>query len=75
MTRTSKVRRLGVAMLNVDPTIVNVAIPSIIDDLGIELVDGSGSTPSTGRFSPRFSSRWDASATSPVGTNSSMPGW
>jgi hypothetical protein len=48
MTRTSKVRRLGVAMLNVDPTIVNVAIPSIIDDLGIELVDGSGSTPSTG---------------------------
>jgi len=48
MTRTSKVRRLGVAMLNVDPTIVNGAIPSIIDDLGIELIDGSGSTPSTG---------------------------
>jgi len=40
MTRTSKVRRLGVAMLNVDPTIVNVAIPSIIDDLGIATVSG-----------------------------------
>jgi MFS family permease len=30
---------VGVAMIIVDATIVNVAIPSIIDDLGIELVD------------------------------------
>ncbi len=46
MAQTSKVRWLalamlsvGVAMIIVDATIVNVAIPSIIDDLGIELVD------------------------------------
>ena len=46
MTTHSKVRWLGlavlsvgVAMIIVDATIVNVAIPSIIDDLGIELVD------------------------------------
>jgi EmrB/QacA subfamily drug resistance transporter len=30
---------VGVAMIIVDATIVNVAIPSIIEDLGIELVD------------------------------------
>ncbi len=46
MTTHAKVRWLGlavlsvgVAMIIVDATIVNVAIPSIIDDLGIELVD------------------------------------
>ncbi len=46
MTNNSKTRWLGlatlsvgVAMIIVDATIVNVAIPSIIEDLGIELVD------------------------------------
>jgi len=46
MAESSKARWLGLAMLSVgvamiivDATIVNVAIPSIIDDLGIELVD------------------------------------
>ena len=46
MAQPSKTRWLGlavlsvgVAMIIVDATIVNVAIPSIIDDLGIELVD------------------------------------
>ena len=47
---------LGVAMIIVDATIVNVAVPSIIADLDLDSTPPSGSTPSTRSSSRRSSS-------------------
>ena len=59
---------LGVAMIIVDATIVNVAVPSIIKDLRIDSTHRrSGSTPSTRWSSPRSWSPSGALATCSAG--------